>query len=143
MTFDAVGDVGDGDGCQVGLAVGDGDGSKVGFAVGLVVVGRLVGKMSMPDRDDAVIDASDSAADDDAAATFPFIMAFFSASRLARSDLPFRRALSIMRIMKRSVEHMARRNIILWQSLWVAGGMFVLDRLGCTYSYACSAGRLS
>ena len=115
-------------------------------------VDRLVGKRSMPDRGDADIVAPVAAApddddddddDDDAAATLPFIMASFSASLLARSDLPFHRVLSIMRIMKRSVEQMARRNDILWHNLWEAGGMFSLDRLGCTYSYACSAGRLS
>ena len=79
-------------------------------------VDRLVGKRSKPDRGDADIVAPDAAApddDDDAAATLPFIMAFFSASLLARSDLPFHRVLSIMRIMKRSVEQMARRNDIL------------------------------
>ena len=70
----------------------------------------------MPDRGDAENVAPDAAApddDDDAAATLPFNMASFSASRLARSDLPFRRVLSIKRIMKRNIEQTASRNDIL------------------------------
>ena len=71
----------------------------------------------MPDRGDAENVAPYAAAapddGDDAAATLPFIMASFSASWLARSDLPFRRVLSIRRIMNRNIEQMASRNDIL------------------------------